>query len=79
MTDKWMNIGHEQDELKPYCQLPPDLSDEKRIGGSGEKRIGASDLIFLSLLSISLPFILFRELIYFSLASVLPFISVAKL
>lgn len=32
MKDKWMNIGYEDDELKPYQEPPPDLSDISRIG-----------------------------------------------
>lgn len=32
MRDKWMNIGFEEDELKPYNEPLPDLSDQLRIG-----------------------------------------------
>ena len=32
MKDKWMNIGHEDDELKPYIEPLPDLPDNARIG-----------------------------------------------
>ena len=32
MKDKWMNIGFEEDELKPYTEPLPDLSDQLRIG-----------------------------------------------
>ena len=32
MKDKWMNIGHEDDELKPYIEPLPDLTDNARIG-----------------------------------------------
>ncbi|CAB3994469.1 MAP microtubule affinity-regulating kinase 3 isoform X4 [Paramuricea clavata] len=31
MSDKWMNIGHEDDPLKPYIQPSPDFTDEKRL------------------------------------------------
>ena len=31
MKDKWMNMGHEEDELKPYLEPEVDLSDLKRI------------------------------------------------
>jgi len=31
MTDKWMNIGHENDELKPFIEPVADLTDEKRL------------------------------------------------
>ena len=32
MKDKWMNIGFEEDELKPYNEPLPDLNDQIRIG-----------------------------------------------
>lgn len=32
MKDKWMNIGFEEDELKPYNEPLPDLNDQGRIG-----------------------------------------------
>lgn len=31
MKDKWMNIGCEDDELKPYVEPEPDLNDPRRI------------------------------------------------
>ncbi|XP_066919900.1 serine/threonine-protein kinase MARK1-like isoform X12 [Clytia hemisphaerica] len=31
MTDKWMNIGYENEELKPHIEPKPDLNDTKRI------------------------------------------------
>ncbi|KAM3718056.1 Serine/threonine-protein kinase [Dirofilaria immitis] len=31
MKDRWMNIGYEDDELKPYVEPPKDLRDENRI------------------------------------------------
>lgn len=31
MRDKWMNMGYEDDELKPYQEAQPDLNDQKRI------------------------------------------------
>ncbi|KAH8371317.1 hypothetical protein KR093_006883 [Drosophila rubida] len=31
MGDKWMNMGFEEDELKPYIQPKQDLADPKRI------------------------------------------------
>ena len=31
MKDKWMNMGFEDDELKPFVEPLPDLTDEKRI------------------------------------------------
>ncbi|XP_063707014.1 serine/threonine-protein kinase MARK2 isoform X4 [Culicoides brevitarsis] len=32
MKDKWMNMGYEDDELKPYIEPMADLKDQKRIG-----------------------------------------------
>lgn len=32
MKDRWMNIGYEDDELKPYTEPEPDINDPKRIG-----------------------------------------------
>ncbi len=32
MKDRWMNIGYEDDELKPYIEPPPDFNDPVRIG-----------------------------------------------
>jgi hypothetical protein len=47
MSDKWMNIGHEDDPLKPYIQPSPDFTDEKRLGKKvNERRV----LIFKSFL-----------------------------
>ncbi|XP_049863997.1 serine/threonine-protein kinase MARK2-like isoform X34 [Schistocerca gregaria] len=31
MKDKWMNMGYEDDELKPYVEPEPDFKDLKRI------------------------------------------------
>ena len=31
MRDKWMNAGHEDDELKPYMEPDSDFSDDRRI------------------------------------------------
>ncbi|KAF2898176.1 hypothetical protein ILUMI_07996 [Ignelater luminosus] len=31
MKDKWMNMGYENDELKPYVEPEPDMNDHKRI------------------------------------------------
>jgi hypothetical protein len=31
MKDKWMNMGYEEDELKPFIEPIADFSDEKRI------------------------------------------------
>lgn len=32
MKDKWINIGYEGDELKPYREPEEDFADAKRIG-----------------------------------------------
>lgn len=32
MQDKWMNIGYENDELKPYLEPMPDFNDKNRLG-----------------------------------------------
>ena len=32
MKDKWMNMGYEEEELKPYVEPEPDYKDQKRIG-----------------------------------------------
>ncbi|XP_055921753.1 serine/threonine-protein kinase MARK2 isoform X19 [Eupeodes corollae] len=32
MSDKWMNMGFEDEELKPYIEPKQDLADPKRIG-----------------------------------------------
>ncbi|KAM9003694.1 serine/threonine-protein kinase MARK1 isoform 2-T2 [Sarcophilus harrisii] len=31
MKDRWMNVGHEEEELKPYTEPEPDFNDTKRI------------------------------------------------
>ncbi|TKC35829.1 hypothetical protein EI555_010602 [Monodon monoceros] len=31
MKDRWMNVGHEEEELKPYAEPEPDFNDAKRI------------------------------------------------
>ena len=35
MSDKWMNLGYDNQDLKPYCEPTPDFKDERRIGKSG--------------------------------------------
>lgn len=32
MEDRWMNVGHVEEELKPYTEPEQDNSDAKRIG-----------------------------------------------
>ncbi|KAI4902931.1 hypothetical protein NFI96_017049 [Prochilodus magdalenae] len=31
MKDRWMNMGHEEEELQPYAEPEPDFKDNKRI------------------------------------------------
>ncbi|XP_067029467.1 serine/threonine-protein kinase MARK2-like isoform X11 [Acropora muricata] len=31
MSDKWMNLGYDNQDLKPYCEPIPDFKDERRI------------------------------------------------
>uniref|UniRef100_A0AAR2J559 non-specific serine/threonine protein kinase n=1 Tax=Pygocentrus nattereri TaxID=42514 RepID=A0AAR2J559_PYGNA len=31
MKDRWMNVGHEEEELQPYTEPEPDFKDNKRI------------------------------------------------
>lgn len=38
MKDKWINIGYEGEELKPYTEPEEDFGDTKRIGeGQGSR------------------------------------------
>ncbi|XP_040067657.1 LOW QUALITY PROTEIN: MAP/microtubule affinity-regulating kinase 3 [Ixodes scapularis] len=39
MKDKWMNIGYEEDELKPYLEPETDFGDSKRIAVSSRAEI----------------------------------------
>ena len=32
MKDRWMNVGYEDDELKPYVEPLPDYKDPRRTG-----------------------------------------------
>ena len=32
MKDKWMNLGYEDDEMRPYVEPPKDSNDPVRIG-----------------------------------------------
>ena len=34
MKEKWINIGMEDDELKPYIDTPCDMLDVVRIGNN---------------------------------------------
>lgn len=38
MKDKWINIGYEGEELKPYTEPEEDFGDTKRIGESRGKQ-----------------------------------------
>lgn len=32
MKDRWINVGSDEDELKPFTEPELDISDQKRIG-----------------------------------------------
>lgn len=32
MRDRWINMGYEEQDLKPYKEPPKDLLENKRIG-----------------------------------------------
>lgn len=42
MKDKWINIGYEGEELKPYTEPEEDFGDTKRIGEGQGSRFGCS-------------------------------------
>ena len=46
MSDKWMNLGYDNQELKPYSEPTPDFKDERRIGKDSLKVHGASVCFF---------------------------------
>ena len=46
MSDKWMNLGYDNQELKPYSEPTPDFKDERRIGKGSLKVHGASVCFF---------------------------------
>lgn len=35
MRDRWMNVGYEEEELKPYIEPQPDYKDPRRTGRHG--------------------------------------------
>ncbi|KAI4808090.1 hypothetical protein KUCAC02_000161, partial [Chaenocephalus aceratus] len=37
MRDRWMNVGHEDEELKPYIEPMPDYKDPRRTVGTENK------------------------------------------
>lgn len=47
MSDKWMNLGYDNQDLKPYSEPTPDFKDERRIG---EKSVSLSNMKVLRLL-----------------------------
>ena len=47
MSDKWMNLGYDNQELKPYSEPTPDFKDERRIGKDSLKVHGASVCFFI--------------------------------
>lgn len=38
-----MNVGHEEEELKPYTEPEPDFNDTKRIGEDFEKNVASGE------------------------------------
>lgn len=38
MKDKWINIGYEGEELKPYTEPEEDFGDTKRIGERASRK-----------------------------------------
>ena len=46
MSDKWRNLGYDNQELKPYSEPTPDFKDERRIGKGSLKVHGASVCFF---------------------------------
>lgn len=46
MRDRWMNVGYEEEELKPYIEPQPDYKDPRRTGMqlNIQKRL---DLLFI--------------------------------
>ncbi len=67
MRDKWMNMGYEDDELKPFIEPQADLKDPKRIGKTGtvfhlsnntlyQWRKNCATVFSFTLLCVSFPF-----------------------
>lgn len=44
MKDRWINAGHEEDELKPFVEPELDISDQKRIGNWVLSRVCLHDV-----------------------------------
>ncbi|XP_031665319.1 serine/threonine-protein kinase MARK2-like isoform X8 [Oncorhynchus kisutch] len=40
MKDRWMNVGHEEEELKPFIEPQPDYKDPKRTGQNPDRAGG---------------------------------------
>lgn len=38
MRDRWMNVGYEEEELKPYIEPQPDYKDPRRTGRQEKKK-----------------------------------------
>jgi len=52
MKDKWMNIGYEDDELKPYQEPSRDCIDPVRIGLYQELLLGRTECMRYGLLQL---------------------------
>lgn len=50
MRDRWMNVGYEEEELKPYIEPQPDYKDPRRTGGKKrlDSFINSSHLLLMS-------------------------------
>lgn len=56
-----MNMGYEDDDLKPYIEPQPDLNDQKRIGKTGtvqQQRFTKNQEIYFILL------VLFKKILW---------------
>ena len=54
MKDRWMNVGHEEEELKPYAEPEPDFNDTKRIGNHTIALISHVSKVMLKILQATL-------------------------
>lgn len=62
MKDKWMNVGYEDEELKPYVEPETDFSDARRMGKQGELFLCYTVASIFSLLSFFLFFSIFDNI-----------------
>lgn len=67
MKDKWMNMGYEDDELKPYIEPMADLKDQKRIGKTGTVYNFINFSLTVVIFDVNILYLLFLLHIYFML------------